>query len=243
MRFLRPNRTPADAETSDAPDRLGSGPSTSSGEAKAVSEGQRMDDARSPSRPSEGVRILLETIDGLTARVQACERTIEQLELQASTQAELQAVELRETEERLRRQIERQVADHAAETERRQKEFVSKQAKFMELLASELAKVRSLAEANAGTGQAATADVRPARSSQSRRRVSETEDGAELDFLDLGADPTGPSTAGSPRPQDRPPETRDLEFWDWLDALPEGPGEGPAVPDISFDDLAKGRTR
>ena len=243
MRFLRPNRTTADAETSDAPDRFGSGPSTSSDETKAVSEGQRMDDARSPSRPSEGVRILLETIDGLTARLQACEQTIEQLELQASTQTELHAADLKEAEERLRRQIERQIADHALETERRHKEFVSKQAKFLELLASELAKVRSLAEANAGTGQAATADVRPARSSQSRRRVSETEDGAELDFLDLGADLTGSSPAGSARPHDRTQENREVEFWDWLDALPQEPGDSPAVSDISFDDLAKGRSR
>lgn len=240
MRFLRPNRTPADAGTADDRNPTRPGPATSSGETKAVSEGQRMDDARSPSRPSEGVRILLETIDGLTARLQACEQTIEQLELQASTQTELQAAELKEAEERLRRQLERQVADHALETERRQKDFVSKQAKFMELLASELARVRSMAEA--GTGQAGTPDVLPSRPPQARRNGNETGAG-ELDFLDLGADLTGSSPAGSARPHDRTQENREVEFWDWLDALPQEPGDSPAASDISFDDLAKGRSR
>ena len=242
MRFLRPNRIPADAEISNARDPIRSGPSISSGETGTVTEGPRMDDARSPSRPSEGVRILLERIDTLTARLQASEQTIEQLELQASTQVELHVAELKEAEERLRRQIERQIADHAAETERRQKEFVTKQAKLLELLASELARVRSIAEAGAGTGRAETHDVRPGRSPQARRHGSET-GGGELEFLDFGADPTGSSAAGSSRPHDRTHEDREVEFWDWLDALPEEPGDSPAVSDISFDDLAKGRSR
>lgn len=243
MRFFRPNRMPADAGTANDQEPPKPGPAIVSGETKTMPEGQRMDDARSPSRSSEGVRILLATIDRLTARLQACEQTIEQLELQASTQAELQAAELKEAEERLRRQIERQIADHAAATERRQKEFVSKQAKFMELLASELAKVRSMAEANAGTGDTGTPEFRPGRSAQARRPGGETAASAELDFLDLGGEPAGSPAAASAQAQDRPLENREVEFWDWLDALPDEPGGKQAPPDISFDDLAKGRPR
>ena len=243
MRFLRPNRIPADAEISNARDPIMSGPSISSGETGTVTESPRMDDARSPSRPSEGVRILLERIDTLTARLQACEQTIEQLELQASTQVELHVAELKEAEERLRRQIERQIADHAADTERRQKEFVSKQAKFLELLASELSKVRSMAEANAGTQEPETPDARPGRPPHSHRHRNQTEAGVDLEFFDLGGDVTGSSPRGSTRPHDRAQESREVEFWDWLESLPQEPGDDHAAHDISFDDLDKGRSR
>ena len=149
MRFLKPNRTPDEAEGSAEFSRVEAGnrAAGSSGVTIPGAETVASDEQRDRPRHSEGARILLERIDALTSRLSACEDVIEQMMQQASVLDARHADQNRDIEERLRRQVERQVAGLSVEMERRQKEFASKQARLLELLASEINKVRSIAEA------------------------------------------------------------------------------------------------
>lgn len=245
MRFLRPDRSSADAEVSNASMRAPLSNSTSSGQPRAMPEGTRMNDVRSQSQRSEGERILLDRIDSLTARLVICEHAIQRFEQNSlSHDAMTPAVDPTETEERLRRQVERQIADVSAELELRQNEFNSKQAKLLDLLASELRKIRSMFEGNAGTGKpevpAAQSETRTARFP---RRGHETETSAELDFFDSDRDVAASSPEHSAPPSHRAREGQDFEFWDWLESLPRKPVHDPAAPDITYDDLDKIRSR
>jgi len=232
MRFLQPGRTPSDAGRSGtasaaAPARPAAPPVAGP---EARPEGAPAERADAPARPSEGLRILLERIDDLTARLAACEDTIRRMERNEKALVERHEAERRDLEERLRRQVERQVADLAAATEQRQNAFAVKQAKLLELLASELSKVRSMAEAGARP-QAAEPPAGRAEPQASRRRAPEG--GPGLDFFDMEG-------AASPRPQgaasrhDRARE--EFEFWDWLEQLPPEPGHR-AADDVDLVDL------
>lgn len=245
MRFLRPDRSSADAEVSNDTMRATLGNSTSSGQPRAMPEGTRMNDARSQSQRSEGERILLDRIDSLTARLVICEHVIQRFEQNSSSHdAITPAVDPREIEERLRRQVERQIADVSAELELRQNEFMSKQAKLLDLLASELRKIRSMFEVNAGTRKPeAPAAQFETRTTHLPRRGHETETGVELDFFDIDRDVAASSPEHSAPLSHRARESQDFEFWDWLESLPRKPVEEPAAQDITYDDLNKMRSR
>jgi hypothetical protein len=224
MRFLQPGRSSTGVErpeTASAAEAKHEIASADSAEASPVNASAARADGQ--PRPSEGVRILLERIDLLTSRLLACEETIRQLEQTESELAERHAEDRRDLEERLRRQVERQFADLAADMEQRQKGFAAKQAKLLELLASEISKVRSIAETG-GRLQAGEPAERRAEPHASRRRTSAP--GPELDFFDTEggtAAPRGHGTSGRP---DRHRE--EFEFWDWLEELPPEPGRKPA---------------
>ncbi|WP_187970275.1 hypothetical protein [Aquibium microcysteis] len=228
MRFLQPGRAPAAAER---PETVIEGeiakPSATEAEARpdhALSE--RTD---GQPRPSEGLRILLERIDTLTSRLSACEETIRRMEQNEATLVERHAAERRDLEERLRRQVERQVADLSADMEQRQKAFAGKQAKLLELLASELSKVRSIAE---GAGRTQPAEPAAGRSEPQASRRRAREAGPELDFFE--AEGAGARAQGAASRQDRTRE--DFEFWDWLESLPPEPGH-KAADDFDLVDL------
>ena len=226
MRFLQPGRSSTGVERSETASlAAATTPATASADSaearpEHASAGGRVD---GQPRPSEGLRILLERIDMLTSRLLACEETIRRLEQSEAELIERHAAEKLDLEERLRRQVERQFADLAAETEQRQRAFAGKQAKLLELLASELSKVRSIAEAGGRTQAGEPAGSR-AEPQSYRRRTPET--APELDFFEMEAGATGPSGRG---PSVRPDRSREeFEFWDWLESLPPEPGHKPA---------------
>lgn len=245
MRFLRPDRSSADAEVSNAPMRAPLSNSTSSGQPRVMPEGPLVNDPRSQQRPLEGELTLLQKIDSLTERLVNCEHAIQRFEHNPSSRDSMTpVVDPREIEERIRRQVERQIADVSAELELRQNEFMSKQAKLLDLLASELRKIRSMFEVNAGTRKPeAPAAQFETRTPHLPRRGHETETGAELDFFDIDRDVAASSSEHSAPLSRRARESQDFEFWDWLESLPRKPVHDPAAPDITYDDLDKIRSR
>lgn len=204
-----------------------------------------MNDTCSQSQRSEGKRILLERIESLTARLVICEHAIQRFEQNSfSHDAMAPAVDPTEIEERLRRQVERQIADVSAELELRQNEFMSKQAKLLNLLGSELRKIRSMFEVDAGTRKPeAYAAQFETRTTHFPRRGHETETGAELDILDINRDVAESSAEHSAPLSHSARESQDLEFWDWLESLPRKPIQEPTTQDITYDDLNNMRSR
>lgn len=198
-----------------------------------------MDDARGQSRPTEALRILLEKIATLTIRLQDCEQTIEQLEQHVAKNA----VDFGEMQERLSREFERQIAGLSAERDLWQKRFISKQTKLLELLASELSTVRTMAESIAGNRQPETPEARSEASPlHTRQRNGDAAASAELDLLDLDIDVAGSFPEESAPPPDRTRDSQEAESWDWLESLPWESGDRPDTRDISFDDLDKRRS-
>lgn len=234
MRFLQPGRTPANVERPETASPVVARPPAADAEARPpFAPAER---AEAQPRPSEGVRILLERIDTLTSRLSACEDTIRRMDESETALVERHASDMRDLEERLRRQVERQVADLTAETEQRQKAFAAKQAKLLELLASEISKVRSIAEIGGRPQPAEPASGRT-EPQASRRRTPDS--GPELEFFEMDAGAAGPRPQGPTARQDRGRE--EFEFWDWLESLPPEPGHKPAeefdLIDLDENDL------
>ena len=224
MRFMRPGHVSADADASEAtsPDDTSVPPADSSAAADAKSDNHQVETAPGPARSSEGARILIEKIDALTSRLQACEQTIERMAQQMSAMMERQAAERQELEDRLRQQVERQVghkvADAMAGLEQRQKESLSKQARLLELLAAEIGKVRSIAEARPQPRDAGPpGGWAAARGHPSHRRSNDAGGPADPVLLDPDELLADLSSQG---PANTPEHGRELEFWDWLDQLP-----------------------
>ncbi len=239
MRFLRPGHGPADTEPSEAnrPEETPAAPS--SGRTDAMADTQPAEGGRVPARPSEGARILLEKIDIMTSRLQACEQTLERMAQQMSAMQENHAAERSEFEDRLRQQVERlvghKISDAAAGLEQRQKESLSKQARLLELLAAEISKVRSIAEARSlARDAAAPAGRADPRMHQPRRRSNDADATADMAFLDPEELLAGLSSQeAAPRPE----QGREIEFWDWLDQLPREVPDPRASQGIDLDEL------
>ncbi|RST85178.1 hypothetical protein EJC49_17015 [Aquibium carbonis] len=240
MRFLQPNRAPTEPDQAavTTPADANRSADVSSNKAEPASDGNSPDESPVQRRPSEGVRILLEKIDSLRSRLSACERTIEKLSQQLSQAAERQAADSRELEDRLRRQVERQVTDLSAGLERQQKESAARQAKLLELLASEINKVRTIAEASK------PAAVDPEGGRANRRPPPARRHGYELGPVPGpdASDIDGSLEGVLAQHQSHDPENHDLEFWDWLEALPAETPPPRATDDIEIeldiDDLA-----
>lgn len=237
MRFLQPGLTRSDVERSETPVAAAPVPPVAA-PAPPVAAGPESrpepvpaERADAPSRPSEGLRILLERIDDLSSRLSACEDTIGRMARNEQALVERHAAERRDLEERLRRQIERQAADLAAVTEQRQQAFAVKQAKLLELLASELNKVRSMVESGARS-RAAEPPAARAEPPPTRRRIADT--GPELDIFGVEGEASGPRRQGAAGRSERGGE--DVEFWDWLESLPPEPGQRTG-DDIDLIDL------
>lgn len=240
MRFLQPGLTRSDVERSETPVAAAPVPPVAApvppvtapaADPELRPEPAPAERADPPSRPSEGLRILLERIDDLSSRLSACEDTIGRMARNEQALVERHAAERRDLEERLRRQIERQAADLSAVSEQRQQAFAVKQAKLLELLASELNKVRSMVESGARS-RAAEQPAARADASPPRRRVTET--GPELDFFGMDGDASGQRRQGAAGRSERGGE--DVEFWDWLESLPPEPGPRTG-DDIDLIDL------
>jgi hypothetical protein len=257
MRLLIPGHGRADPERSEAnrpeepdvPVAAPSGPAEPMPDSPPPAESPRgqAEGARGQARPSEGLRILLEKIDTLTARVQACEQSLQRLAQQTTAMADSHAAERKDLGERIRQRVDlqikeqvghqvgQQIADLSAEMERRQKGSASKQARLLELLAAEISKVRSIAEAAAQARHAGDPGGRPEpRPAQPRRRPNDAGTAADMAFLDpeellAGLSPQGGAAAAE--------KGADLEFWDWLDQLPRELPDPRAGHGVDLDEL------
>lgn len=231
MRFLQPNRDPADADRSPVKPSMDAEGQADDRSGKAAPD----DESRAQPRPSEGVRILLEKLDSLTSRLSACEQTIELMSRQIAKLAERQASDIKDLEDRLRRQVERQVADLSVTMDRQQKEAAARQAKLLELLATEINKVRTIAEAPEAGGVVADSTRAISRSSQARRRAHGFAPVSGSAASDIGVGLADVLAQGPTPHQEDGPDGLDLEFWDWLETLPADATAPPVTDDIHID--------
>ena len=224
MRFLQPGLTPADGGRSEKASPASALPiAVPAGSTEAIPEQAPAERTDGLPRVPEGLRIVLERIDALTSRLSACEDAIRRMEQNELAETERHEAARRDLEERLRRQL----TNIAGATEQRQKAFAVKQAKLLELLASELSKVRSIAES--ARPQAAGPTVARSETQANQRRTVES--GPDLDFFDMDGDASGGRAHDTAQRHDRTRE--DFEFWDWLESLP--PEAAPKQPDDLID--------